>query len=107
MSREDVGDEFMEENVDDGAGDMEVEHVAHEVEQSFVGRLDHSWGDLGSLEPDVDDVIAQLLVTQMGSSGRSMRREQRSGMRRVGSEIYSPARVTKMIRDRKMRHILS
>ena len=106
LAREDMGDDFMEETVEGDAGDMEVEHVAHEVEQNFIGSLDHSKGDLGSLEPSVDDVVAQLLVAQMGSTSRSLRREQRAGARRIVSEIYSPARVTKMIRDRKMRHIL-
>ena len=96
----------MEEILEDGEDAMDVEHVANEVEQNFVGCLNHSAGGLGSIEPDVDDVIAQLLVTEMGSSGRSRIRERRAGFRRIVSEIYSPARVTQMIKDKKMRHVM-
>jgi len=96
----------MAETIEEDGNAMEVEHVAHEVEQNFIGNINHSSDGLGSLEPSVDDVIAELLVTQMGSSGRSRVREQRSGFRRIVSEIYSPARVTQMIRDKKMKHIM-
>jgi hypothetical protein len=96
----------MEETIEEDGDAMEVEHVSHEVEQNFIGNLNHASDGLGSLEPSVDDVIAELLVTQMGSSGRSRVREQRSGFRRIVSEIYSPARVTQMIRDKKMKHIM-
>ena len=106
LGRHDLGDDVMEESIDDGEDAMDVEHVAHVVGQDFIGSIDHSKGGLGSLEPDVDDVVAQLLVTQMGSTSRSLRREHRSGMRRIVSEIYSPARVAQMTRDKKMRHVL-
>ena len=71
-------DDFMEENVEDENA-MEVEHVARVVEQNFIGNIDHAMGNLGSMEPNVDDAIAELLVAQMGSTGRQRLREQRSG----------------------------
>ena len=59
-----------------------------------------------SMGPIVDDAIAELLVAQTGSAGRPRLREQRTGFLRIVSEIYSPARVTQMIRYRKVRHAM-
>jgi hypothetical protein len=42
----------------------------------------------------------------MGSTGRSYRREGCSAARRIVSEVYSPPRITKMIRDSRNRHML-
>ena len=88
----------MDENAEDNEGDMEVGHVKYDVEQNFVGNLNHSFDDLGCLEHSVDDAIAELLVAQMGSTGRQRLREHRAGVRRIVSEMYSPALVAQMIR---------
>ena len=79
-------DDFMEENVEDENA-MGVEHVARVVEHNFIGNIDHAMDNLGSMELSVDDAIAELLVAQMGSTGRQRLREQRSGFRRIVSEI--------------------
>ena len=68
----------MEEIAEDDEGAMKVEHVKHEVERNFVGNINHAMDGLGSIEPSVDDVVAELLVAQMGSTGRQRLREQRS-----------------------------
>ena len=87
-------------------GNIDNDDNEREIGTNFVGSLDHSCDGLGSLEPSVDDFIAELLVAQMGGGGRRRLREHRSAARRIVSEIYSPTRVTQMIKDKKMRHIL-
>ena len=44
-------------------------------------------GFLGSLEPTAEDFMSDLLLQQLGSSGRSYRREHRACCRRVVSEM--------------------
>ncbi len=85
-----------------GPGDGEA---SHDVEMDFVGSVEPE-GELGKLEPSVDDVISNLILRQIGSSGRSYKREGRHGARKLVSEIYSPPRVTKLIRQTRLRHIL-
>ena len=68
--------------------------------------VDMGMGFIGSLEPSPDDFIGQLLLQQLGSSGRSFRREQRSCARRIVSEMYSPPRVTVEIRRGRYRHLM-
>ena len=53
-----------------------------DVEMEFMGELDLV-DDLGHLEPSAEDTISQLLLTQMGSSGRSYAREKAAGSRRI------------------------
>jgi hypothetical protein len=68
---------------------MEQENVTGDVEMDFVGCIEASQG-IGSLEPSVDDCISQLLLAEMGSSGKTRKRDGRKGFRRLVSEIYSP-----------------
>ena len=51
-------------------------------------------GSLGNLEPTADDFVSDLFLQQLGSSGRSCRREHRASCKRIVSEMYSPPRVT-------------
>ena len=88
------------------AGDMEVESAARVVESDFVGCIDHSADDLGSLEPSFDDFVAELLLTQMGGSGKQRGRERRTAARKIVSEIYSPPRITKLIRELRPKHVM-
>lgn len=81
-----LDDKFMEGNVEDENA-MAVEHVARVVEQNFIGNIDHAMCNLGGMELNVCDPIAELLVAQMGSTGRQRLREQRSGFRRIVSEM--------------------
>ena len=84
---------------------MDVENGSGDIEMDFVGSLE-PYSDLGSLEPFVDDVVSQLLLSQMGSSGKSYHRESATAARRIVSEIYSPPRVTAPIRQLKSRHVM-
>ena len=63
-------------------------------------------GLLGSLEPSADDFMSDLLLQQLGSSGRSYRREHRASCRRIVSEMYSPPRVTAELRRMNHKHLL-
>ena len=63
---------------------MEVGSVTRAVEADFVGCIDHASNDLGSLEPEFDDQIAELLLTQIGSS-QEHGRERRTATRKIVS----------------------
>jgi hypothetical protein len=67
---------------------------------------DVSMDFIGSLEPSTDDFVSSMLLAQLGSLGRSYKREARRSARVLVSEIYSPPRVTALIRRAKMRHIM-
>ena len=67
---------------------------------------DAAMGFLGMLEPPADDGISEILLQQLGSSGRSFNREKRASCRRLVSEMYSPPRVTAEIRRMNHRHFL-
>ena len=75
---------------------MEVESVTRAVEADFVGSLDHMRNDLGSLEPEFDDQVAEILLTHMGSN-KQHDRERRTATRKIVSAIYPPPRVNKLI----------
>jgi hypothetical protein len=64
------------------------------------------FGFLGSLEPTVDDAISDLMIQQLGSSGRSYKRENRRAFKALVSEVYSPPRVTAELQRRGRRHLL-
>ena len=73
---------------------MEFENAqAHQdADMSFVDFV-------GSLEPTRDDEIAEMLLTQLGA-GRSYARERRRAVQRsTVSEVCSPPRITKEIRE--------
>ncbi len=63
-------------------------------------------GFLGSLEPEIGDVVSDMILQQLGSQGRKYRRESRSAYKALVSEIYSPPRVTQEIRQQRHRHLL-
>ena len=76
--------DWYKEELAQEARDMEVESVTRAVEADFVGCIDHTQNDLGSLEPDFDDQVAELLLTQMGS-GKQHGRERRTATRKIVS----------------------
>ncbi len=88
-------DQAMEEDTR-GGGDIDMD---------FIGSLEVE-GDLGRLEPSAEDYASQLLLCQLGSLGRCYRREARKTAKVFVSEIYSPPRITEMIRKSKARHLL-
>ncbi len=67
---------------------------------------DETMGLIGSLEPSPDDVVSEMLLQQIGSSGRSYRREARSSYKKMVSEMYSPPRVTEELKKMRSRHLL-
>ena len=69
---------------------------------------DPNVGFIGSLEPSADDFISEILLQQLGSCGRSYKREARASCTRIVSEMYSPPRVTaELTRSKKrFRHVL-
>ena len=85
---------------------MEVESVTRAVEADFIGSIDHSGNGLGSLEPRFDDFVAELLLTQMGGSGKQRFREKKTAARKIVSGIYSPPRVTTLVRELRARHVM-
>ena len=75
---------------------MEVDFVGETEPVSFIG----------SLEPSFDDEVSSILLSEMGSSGKSYRRDQARNMKRLVSEIYSPPRATEMLRKLKDKHLM-
>ena len=52
------------------ASDMDEDETEHNPEDAM------DMGFIGSLEPSPEDFVSTLLLQQMGSSGRSYKREQ-------------------------------
>ena len=65
---------------------------------------DTDMGLIGSLQPTKDDVVAELLIQQLGGSPRFVRERRQAG-RRLVSEIYSPPRITKEIVEGQWKHV--
>ena len=65
-----------------------------------------SMGFLGSLQPSAGDEVSRLLLQELGSVGRSYKRERRKGFRNIVSEVYSPPRVTAEIKRQRNREVL-
>ena len=88
--------------------DMEEDkhdHDGDDMDMGFVGSFEVE-DRLGRLEPNFDDEVSALLLNQMGSAGRSYKRERSQAARKIVSEVYSPPRVTKLIREARMRHVM-
>ena len=92
-------------NVADAEMDADPATSNGDVEMDFVGHLSTADG-IGSLEPSVEDFVAELLIGQMGGTSRKHRRETNNAARRMVSEIYSPPRVTQRIRDARVKHVM-
>jgi hypothetical protein len=71
----------------------------------FVGILQADQ-EIGSLEPSFGDEVSALLLAEMGSSGRHYGREGRRAVRKIVSEVYSPPRVTKLMRELKSKYLV-
>ena len=70
------------------------------------GHMDTYMGLLGSLEPARDDFISGMILSQLGSVGRSYKRESRKTFKHLVSEIYSPPRVTKLIKESRYKYLM-
>jgi hypothetical protein len=86
--------------------ELEREAEGMDTSEQNDGNTDQDMGFLGILEPSADDFISEILLQQLGSSGRSFKRENRAACKRLVSEMYSPPRVTAEIRRMKHRHLL-
>ena len=62
--------------------------------------------EIGKLEPSFDHEISGLLLSQMGSVGKSCRREAQRAGKKLLSEIYSPPRATELLRRARSRNLL-
>ena len=67
---------------DDAAVQMEDQEQNNDIDMHFVGSLEANQ-DIGSLEPSIDDFVSELLLNEMGASGRSYRREGRQAARKI------------------------
>ena len=80
---------------------MESDHVqdTQDADMNFMGLV-------GSLEPTQDDEIIEMLLIQLGA-GRSYARERRQAAQRFTvSEVYSPPRITKEIKEGRWKHLV-
>ena len=75
----------------------------YDVEMDFVGSLEVQ-DSLGKLEPTFDDEVSELLLQQLGHARRGQRRDAKRAGRRIVSEVYSPPRVTKLMREMRTRY---
>ena len=96
-----------EERLPDEDEEMATEPEG-DVSMDFVGSLAHDvhCGHLGSLAPSFDDEVSDILLGQMGCTARGYQREGRAAARRIVSEVYSPPRVTELLRKLKHRHLM-
>ncbi len=95
-------DDFM--NDDGDAEGVRDGPAAEEEQEGQPTAMDT--GFIGCLEPTVDDIASQILLQQLGSTGRAYRREVRRGFKAMVSEIYSPPRVAAELQRRPRRHLL-
>ena len=93
------------EDFDRGDGVMEEGGDEQDVEMDFCGEL-NLMSDLGQLEPTFQDRVSELLLNQLGSVGKSYRKDARKAGKKIVSEIYSPPRVTDLIRKMRSRHVM-
>ena len=87
--------------VHDGGGDDAMDGGQGDI---VDGAFDMDMGFIGSLQPSVDDCVAELLLAQLGA-GRRHIREHRQAARKLISEIYSPPRITKEIVRGGWKHV--
>lgn len=88
------------------SGDVGVESAPRDVESNFAGCPKHAADDLGSPEPDFHDFVAELLLWQMGGSGKQRGLGRRTAARKIVSDIYSPPRVNTLIRELRPKHVM-
>ena len=88
-------------NADDGTtatGQSAEESIADNdaVMNAGVHESDVNMGFIGSLEPVESDrdSISEMLLAQLGSCGRSYRREAQKACRKIISEMYPAPRVS-------------
>ena len=101
----DLEDPDAEQPDEDGVMEENEPTGSQDVEMDFVGSLQVA-DDLGKLEPSFNDHLCEILLSQMGSSGRSYRREAAKARRALVSEVYSPPRITELLKECRSRHVM-
>ena len=86
--------------------DVDREIASGDTEMHFIGSMSTEQG-IGRLSPPIDDEVAELLLAQMGASGRQSRRDYGRAARKLVTEIYSPPRVTKLLSKLRSRHMMA
>ena len=66
--------------------DVDREIASGDTEMHFVGSMSTEQG-IGRLSPPIDDEVAELLLAQMGASGRRSRRDYGRASRKLVTEI--------------------
>ena len=84
---------------------MEGDSDERDVEMDFCGEL-NLLSEIGRLEPSFHDHVSELLLNEIGSVGKSFRREARNAGKKIVSEMYFPPRVIDLLRRMKSRHLL-
>ncbi len=93
-----------EDAIPEHHGDAEMEET-QEPEDACMGFI-------GSLEPSREDAVSAILLQQLGSFRKSYRREARTKLKtmiddmKIVSEVYSPPRVTKELREKPRKHLI-
>ncbi len=85
---------------------MEQESVSNDVEMDFAGHVGASQG-IGSLEPSFDDEVAEMLLAELGSSGRDRITDGHKAVKKLVSEIYFPPRITDLLKPTRSRHLMA
>ena len=70
-------------------------------EEEQDNQTDTDMSFIGLLEPSFDDEVSEFLLQQVGTG---YQREARKASKAIVSEIYSPPRVTELLRKNQGRH---
>ena len=81
-------------DADDAMGDDAMVSTVAELQK----RVQRSEAHMAELQAQEHEDVVQVLA-MLGGDPRSFRREQKQAVRRIVSEIYSPPRVTAMLRN--------
>jgi len=75
-----------------------------DAEMGVVGE-DESEEEMGIVHEDFEDEISSMLLAQLGQSSKAYKRELRKGCRHLVSEIYSPPRITREIKNGRWKRL--
>ena len=61
--------------------------------------------EIGIVHEDLEDEVSTILLAQLGQSSKSYRREFRKASKHLVSEIYSPPRITREVKNGRYRNL--
>ncbi len=88
-----------------GPDPMEMADDEDFMDEDAAADPDMSVGFIGSLSPNIDDEISEILLQQLGGTKRFIR-EKRQGYKKMVSETYSPPRVTKELKRSRNKYLV-